>query len=147
MILEEQPGLPFQKIGCDILEYKNNSYLVIGDYYPKQIELIKLKSKYSENIIEVLKNIFSIHGIPNEMRADNMLFNSIKMKQFSKEWGFTINTSSPYYLKSNGFAEKCVGIAKKIKKKSNESKGELQLMRSIETHQFQEQTYHLLNYY
>jgi len=48
------------------------------------------------------------------MRADNMPFDSKKIKQFSKEWDFIITASSPYYPKSNGFAEKCVGIAKQI---------------------------------
>jgi len=85
MIIEEQPELPFQKIGCDILEYKNNSYMVLGDYYSKWIELVRLKSKNSDNIIRVLKNIFSIHGIPKEMRADNMPFDSKNIKEFSKE--------------------------------------------------------------
>jgi len=149
MIIEEQPELPFQKIGCDILDYKSQSYLVLGDYYSKWIEIIKFKSKNSENIIKVLKIIFSIHGIPNELRADIMPFNSTKMKQFSEEWDFIINTSSPYYPKRNGFAEKLVEIAKQMLKKSEESKIELHLMlmeyRRI--HQFQEQTYHLLNNY
>lgn len=79
--------------------------MILGDYYSKWIELVRLKSKNSENIIRVLKNIFSIHGIPREMRADNMPFDSKKIKQFSKEWDFIITTSSPYYPKSNGFAE------------------------------------------
>lgn len=43
-----------------------------------------------------------------------MPFNSIKMKQISIEKNLTINTSSSYYTKSNGIAEKSVGVAKKI---------------------------------
>lgn len=46
MIIEEQPELPFKKIRCDIIDYKNYSYMVLGDYYSKWIEIIKFKKKY-----------------------------------------------------------------------------------------------------
>ncbi|GBN25567.1 hypothetical protein AVEN_229411-1 [Araneus ventricosus] len=40
------------------------------------------------------------------------------MKKLSREWGFEIVNSSPRYAKSNGFAEKMVGIAKSILRKA-----------------------------
>ncbi|XP_035234277.1 uncharacterized protein K02A2.6-like, partial [Stegodyphus dumicola] len=41
-----------------------------------------------------------------------------KMKSFARDWGFEIITSSPRYPKSNGFAERLVGIAKSLFRKA-----------------------------
>lgn len=47
-----------------------------------------------------------------------MPYSSYKLQQFANDWGFKITTSSPYYPKSNGLAEKAVGIAKNLLKKT-----------------------------
>lgn len=78
MKIEEHLKLTFQKIGCYILAYKSHSQLILGDFYSKWIEIIKLKAKSSENIITVLQIIFSIHGIYNELRLNNMLLTLLK---------------------------------------------------------------------
>jgi hypothetical protein len=79
-----------------------------------------LKMKQSFEIIENLKNIFAIHGIPEKFIADNMPFNSNEFWRFSKEWNFQIHTSSPRYAQSNGLAEKAVGICKKMLSKTQD---------------------------
>lgn len=63
------------------------------DYYSKWIELVKLKNKTSTEIIYRLKNIFSVHGIPEILISDNMPFDSFEFLEFSKSWNFTITTS------------------------------------------------------
>lgn len=63
--------------------------------------------------------LFGGLDIPKEVIADNMPFGSNKCLQFSKEWNFKITTSSPYYAKSNGLAERGVGIAKYMLRKSS----------------------------
>lgn len=98
------------------------------DYLSKWIELVQLKSKNSFEIVSVLKKIFSIHGIPVIMISDNMPFNSLQFKNFSIDYSFKIITSSPYYPKSNGLAEKAVGICKNMLKKSNESKIDIDII-------------------
>ena len=125
LILVPQPSLPFEKVATDILEYASTSYLVLIDYYSKWIELVKLKYKNSDEIISVLKTIFSIHGIPKVLIADNMPFNSEKLRNFANNWSFEIKTSSPYYPRSNGLAERAVGICKKMLKKCLDGKIDL----------------------
>lgn len=49
-----------------------------------------------------------------------MPYNSYACRQFSNEWGFSIVTSSPHYPKSNGLAEKSVGIVKNILRKTKD---------------------------
>ncbi|GBL82017.1 Uncharacterized protein K02A2.6 [Araneus ventricosus] len=118
LICHEVPNLPYEKIGTDICEHGGNSYLIIGCYLSKWLDIIKLSNKTSDEIIAKLKAVFSTHGIPKIIVCDNMPFASIKMKKFSREWGFEIVNSSPRYAKSNGFAEKMVGIAKSILRKA-----------------------------
>ncbi len=69
-----------------------------------------------------LKLIFATHGIPKTVICDNVPFNSRKMKEFAREWGFDIITSIPCYPKSNGYAEKLVAVAKSIFRKAGVEK-------------------------
>ncbi|KAB0804264.1 hypothetical protein PPYR_01234 [Photinus pyralis] len=107
-------------LGVDIFSYANKSYLVIMDAYSNWLELILIKNKSAHEVILKLKSVFSKYGCPDLLVCDNVPFNSYLMSQFSKEWNFDIVTRSPYYPKSNGLAEKAVGIAKTLLKKSIE---------------------------
>jgi len=117
LILRELPDLPFQKVASDILEFGGHSYLVIIDYFSKWLEIIDLPSKTASAVIKAFKQVFSTHGIPIEVFADNMPFNSFECQQFAKCWGFVFKTSSPRYPRSNGLAERAVQIAKQMLRK------------------------------
>lgn len=90
------------------------------DYFSKWLEVLPLQSKNSHNIINNLKIIFSTHGVPDELVADNVPYNSFECKVFAREWQFQIVTSSPHYPQSNGLAEKAVAIAKGIMRKAKD---------------------------
>jgi hypothetical protein len=68
-----------------------------------------------------LKSIFSRHGILEEIVADNMPFNSLKMQRFAGEWNCHIVTSSPHFAQSNGQAVRCIQTVKLLLKKAEES--------------------------
>lgn len=115
--------MPFEKIGSDVLTYRNKDYLVTIDYYSKWIEVTELENKNSAELISKLKYLFSMHGIPRILICDNMPFGSFEFKKFADSWNFRIVTSSPRYPRSNGLSEKAVGIAKQmLKKKFEENK-------------------------
>ena len=59
-----------------------------------------------------MKIVFTHHGIPQTVVADNMPFNSRKFRDFAKLWNFQLTMSSPRYPKSNGEAERYIGIVK-----------------------------------
>lgn len=120
MIAHEVPDIPFQVVGCDILDYAGSSYLIMIDYFSKYLEIIKLKDKTSLSVIDAFKKIFSCHGIPEKVVCDNMPFNSYDCKVFSDHWNFAFQYSSPRYPRSNGMAEKAVHISKNILRKSAE---------------------------
>ena len=92
------------------------------DYYSKWLEISPLKNKTAQEVQSKLEPILSTHGIPETLVSDNMPFSSFEFSQFSDKWAFKIVASSPHYPKSNGLAEKAVGIAKLMLKKCDESR-------------------------
>ena len=90
----------------DLFEQKKLVYLIIVDHYSRFIEILKLDRTMAEAVIQGCKNIFSRHGIPEEVVTDNgSQFDSNAFRRFSKEYQFHHITSSPYYPRSNGEAE------------------------------------------
>ncbi|XP_073967449.1 uncharacterized protein [Choristoneura fumiferana] len=76
----------------------------------------------AKSLINVLKPIFSRHGIPVILQSDNgPPFNSVEFRQFLQEWGIQHTTSSPHLPRSNGLAESGVKIIKRILMKCDES--------------------------
>ena len=123
MLSHTIPSLPFQKIGIDLFELDSKNYLALIDFYSKYVDIISVKGKTAFEMIIKLKNIFSVHGIPKEIVADNNPFNSYAFKEFCNECDVT--TTSPMHSQANGFTEKAVNICKNLIKKCKDSKSEL----------------------
>lgn len=128
LIPHEIPNAPFEKIACDILDFKAKSYLAVVDFYSKWIELVKLKSKTAHHVNIELLRLFAQFGIPHTIIADNMPMGSYETKQFANRHDIKIITSSPNFPQSNGMAERAVGICKNILRKSE---NEEQIYRSL----------------
>jgi len=111
------PDIAFYKIAMDIAELGGDNYLIVIDYYFRWIEILKLKDKTSDTVIDLLINLFSKFRIPKEIVSDNIPFGSVRINVFAKDWNFKLTKSSPYYAQSNGLDEKVVGIAKDMLKK------------------------------
>jgi rubrerythrin len=104
----------------DIFTFKNMDYLLVVDYYSKYPEVTKLSGKTATSVNRNLREIFTRHGIPDELIADNMPFSSSTMQYFANDWGFTTTTTSPRYTKSNGQSERCIQTVKNLFKKTSE---------------------------
>ncbi|KAG5882310.1 hypothetical protein JTB14_019335 [Gonioctena quinquepunctata] len=118
MVPHQVPNKPFSKIAADIGEYGKSNYLIIFYYFSKWLQIVTMKNKTAEEIINKFKICFATHGVPDLLVSDNEPFSSFKMRNFAREYNFNIVTSSPRYPKSNGLAESGVKIAKNILKKS-----------------------------
>ena len=55
----------------DLFEWQKLAYLIIVDYYSRFIEIAKLERTTADAVIQHCKNIFSRHGIPEEVVTDN----------------------------------------------------------------------------
>ena len=94
------PKLPWQKVGMDLFEWQKLAYLMIVDFYSRFIEIAKLDRTMDEAVIQRCNNIFSRHGIPEEVVTDNgSQFDSNAFCRFSKEYQFHHITSIPHYPK------------------------------------------------
>ncbi|XP_041376696.1 uncharacterized protein K02A2.6-like [Gigantopelta aegis] len=118
----EIPERPWQVVTSDLFELDRENYVVIVDYYSKFFEVSKLKDTKSNTVIEVLKENFARHGIPEIVKSDNgPQYSNYEFKEFAKIYGFVHITSLPRYPQSNGMAERTVQTVKKIFKKAKET--------------------------
>lgn len=75
----------------------------------------------SSNTIQYLKSQCSRYGIMDKLITDNgPQFSSDSFHTFVKDYGFTHETSSPYYAQSNGQAERAVQTVKNLIKKASD---------------------------
>jgi transposase InsO family protein len=115
------PSRPWEKIGTDLFEWKKVDYLLVVDYYSRYIEIAKLTSTSANSVITHLKSIFSRHGLPETVMSDNgPQYSAAAFEEFSKEYGFVHETSSPKYPQANGTAERAVKTVKQLLKKNQD---------------------------
>ena len=89
--------------------------LVVSDYYSNYIEVAKLQSTTSRNVIREMKEVFARFGVPDIVCSDNEpQFTSAEFAVFPKTWGFKHVTPSPYYPQFNGKAENMVKTVKRL---------------------------------
>ena len=115
MIPHEVPLLPWSKLGADLFEWSGKSYLLLVDYYSKYFEFNILENTLTSTVISFCKSQFARHGIPQKIHSDNgPQFVAKEFKSFCRAYGITHTTSSPYYPRSNGLAEKSIQTLKKL---------------------------------
>jgi transposase InsO family protein len=106
---------PWETVATDLFHWEQKDYLLVVDYYSRYVEVAKLDDTKRRTVVNHTKSIFARHGIPSVVRSDNgPQYTAQEYKKFSKEWLFERQTSSPYYPKSNGLAEKAVQTVKRL---------------------------------
>ena len=122
LLNHEIPNGPWQKEGSDLFKLFNEDYLLVVDYFSGYVEIAHLKEQKAQCVINNMKKIFSHHGIPLTVMADNgPQYVGHKFIAFANEWNFDIVTSSPHYPKSNGLAERNVQTIKNMLRKVYEN--------------------------
>ena len=117
MISSELPDYPFQVVGTDLFHWNGQENLIVVEYYRIYWEILRLHDTISVFVIQKLKEIFSRFGIPEVVRSNNGLqFRPRKFAEFSHNWNFLHNTSSPKYPQGNSLAERSIQTAKLLLK-------------------------------
>lgn len=118
LMLKEIPNFPFEIVATDLFTYGSREFLLLVDSYSGFFDFRQLRQTSSREVIEHLKSWFATHGIPLKLESDNgPQYASQEFRRFAKEWCFDHVTSSPYYPKSNGLAERFVQTAKNLLRK------------------------------
>ncbi|XP_011859337.1 PREDICTED: uncharacterized protein LOC105556835 [Vollenhovia emeryi] len=102
------PDRPWERVGSDIFTYADKSYVVLFNAYSNWLELLQIKDKSAQTVIQSLKTVFSRFGSPDMLVADNVPYNSEKFREFAKNWNFNLILRSPNFPRSNGLAEKAM---------------------------------------
>ena len=119
---------PWKRIHMDFAGPMNGFYyFIVVDSYSKWPEIMQTKSITSEKTIDMLDEIFTRHGFPEELVSDNgTQFTSSSTKEFCAEKGIKQIFTAPYSPMSNGQAERFVDTFKRSFKKMEEERGSLQ---------------------
>ena len=124
----EIPCGPWLKLGSDLFEIGNETYVLLVDYYSNWIEYKKLSSPTAYSVIGFFKEQFSRFGIPNILVTDcGSQYTSHLFKMFAESYGFRHITSSPYHQQSNGLSEASVKILKRLIKKCRRDNSDIGL--------------------
>ena len=118
MISSEVSDYPFQITETNLFYWNRQDNLIVVDYYSRYWEIARLRNTTSTVVIQKLKKTFSRFGIPEVPRSDNgPQFRSRKFAEFSKNWNFIQNTSSPSHPQGNSLAERSIQTAKIVANK------------------------------
>ena len=94
-------------------------FLIVCDVFSKYILVRKLPNSTSAAMCIELSVIITELGLPHMIRSDNCpCYNSKEFQQFLQCYSITHQTSSSNHLRSNGFIERMVGVAKKLMDKA-----------------------------
>ena len=121
MISTKFDDRPWKHLGSDLFFWKGHTYLLVVCYYSRFIELAKLRSLTTEEVITHLKSMFSRHGVCDIFTSDNGgCYSGQAMQKFMKEYGIKHITSSPRYPLGNAEAERAVQTCKRLLEKSDD---------------------------
>ena len=114
-ILPETPVYPFQSICADFFSLKSHSFLVIVDRFSNWLSVLQLAKDTSEELIRILREYFSIFGIPLTFTSDGAkVFTSRAMEEFFDRYGVIHRITTAYNPRSNKRAEVAVKSAKRM---------------------------------
>ncbi|KAK6030808.1 integrase core domain protein, partial [Ostertagia ostertagi] len=105
----------WQRLHLDFAETSDGKrWLVIVDAKSKWPEVVKMGATTVEKTIEKLKDIFSIHGLPEQIVVDNgPQFIAREFKEYCIRRNIELIFIPPYHHNSNGEAERFVQTFKK----------------------------------
>lgn len=101
-------------------------FLIVVDAHSKWMEVIPMSTTTTEKTLEVLHNLFTSYGLPEQLVSDNdPQFTSSELELCMRENGIKHIKSSPYHLASNGEAERFVQTFKHALKAAKNDPGSL----------------------
>ena len=116
----EWPSKPWSRLHIDFAgPFLGRTFLIVVDAHSKWLEVTPVSSTSSQQVVRVLRNLFSTHGLPDVIVSDNgTAFTSVEFETFMKRNGIRHVRCAPYHPSSNGLAERAVQTFKEAMKKT-----------------------------
>ena len=109
------PSKPWQRIHIDFASpMDGHMYFLVIDSHSKWPEIYEMTSTSTSRTIEILRRVFSVFGLPEQLVSDNgPKFVSSEFARFMKENGVKHLHFAPYHPATNGIVERMVQTFKK----------------------------------
>lgn len=129
----EIPTEPWSRLHIDFAgPFKGQIFFIIVDSRSKWIEVKRIASMSTKNVIEEFRKLFAAFGVPKTIVSDNdTSFKSEEMAEFLKNNGIEQIFVAPYHQASNGRAERAVQTTKRTLEKLIEGTWETKLSRFL----------------
>ena len=115
------PSRPWERIATDLFESNGKVYLIVTNYYSRWFDIKELNNETSRVVIQALKELFAIHGIPDLIIYDNgPQYSADPFSKFATKYGFVRTTSSMRYPQANGEIERALRTATSIIRKNDD---------------------------
>ena len=116
LTLKPKPQRPFQELAVDYCSYGGQQFLIIVDCFTDWPEIIPMgQNTQTHRLITALQQTFCRTAVPDVLWSDGgPQFTSNLFNNFTAQWGFKHQTSSPRYPQSNGKIEVTVKSMKKL---------------------------------
>ena len=113
------PSCPWQRIHVDFAgPLFGKMYLLVVDSHSKWPEIREMSSTSTTETIQVLRQVFSVFGLPEQLVSDNgPQFISQEFSTFLRNNGIKHFKSAPYHPSTNGAVERLVQTFKSSLKK------------------------------
>ena len=112
------PTRPFQRVHIDFAgPFCGKMFFLLVDAHSKWPEVVEMNRTTAVETIDVLRQWFAAHGLPEQLVSDNgPQFVSKEFKQFTSANGIKHIYSAPYHPATNGLVERFVQTFKQAMK-------------------------------
>lgn len=110
----EEPEKPWQRLHMDFAELNGAMWLIVIDAKTTWPEAVMMQSTTTGKLLEVLRQLFSTHGLSEQIVADNgPQFASKEFRECCRDRAVVLTLTPPYHPNSNGEAERFVQTFKR----------------------------------
>ncbi len=138
----EWPNRPWSRLHLDFAgPFMGRMFLVMVDAHTKWLEAHILKNITAFVTVDTLRQVFSVHGLPDVVVTDNgPTFTGEMFQEFVKRNGIGHIRTAPFHPASNGLAERAVQTLKEGLKKMSGASVETNISRFLFQYRITPQT-------
>ena len=113
---------PWHSIAADFMHWKQKTFLVVVDYFSKDVVVKTVPSTSAAAVTAALNDVIIQHGVPACLISDNgPPFASREFLEYCRQWGIQLRPVSPEHPSANGQVERTIQTLKSVFNKAEAS--------------------------